>query len=696
LILVIAEKSSFGAVLSSVLGARQRKDGYFEGNGYIVSWCIGHLVELAQPGAYDIRFAKWRYSDLPIIPDNWKYVISKGKEKQAKILIGLMNRPDVDTIVNACDCGREGELIYRNIYNYAGCRKKTLRLWVSSMEDAALKAGMGSLRPGEDYDRLYQSALCRARADFLVGINISRLFSVLYRNNLSVGRVQSPTLAMLAGREVEIQRFVKEPFYTPELDAGGFVASGEKMQDRAAAEALRAACDGKPAVVTSVDRQEKSTAPPKLYDLTTLQREANRLFGYTAQQTLDYAQALYEKRLATYPRSDCRYLPEDMAAGIPALVQSVAGLLAFINGTPPVDAGQVVGKVSDHFAVIPTQTAATSDLSALPEGERNILNMLTVRLICAVGEKHTFAETVVTLDCDGHNFTAKGKAVLTDGWKAYDNAFRASLKQKPQSEDSEALTSLPEISEGQAFSSVSVTVKEGFSNPPRRFSEDTLLAGMESASAGDMPEDAERRGLGTPATRASILERLIGSGFVERKAKNLVPVQKGLNLITVLPDSVKSPALTADWEHQLKEVEHGELGADVFMAGIAEFVASIVKAHSAPNPEHIPLFPLPTPKGEVVGDCPRCGQSVREGKPGFFCDSPACGFKLWKDNKFFSSKKKTLDRKTATALLTEGRVFMSGLYSDKTGRTYDADVVLDDTGGRYINFKLEFKKGAKK
>jgi len=702
--LVITEKPSVAQAAAAVLGARQRKDGYIEGGGYVVSWCFGHLVELAQAGAYDEKYEKWRYGDLPIIPEDWKYAVSKDKEKQLKILSSLMKRPDVDTIVNACDAGREGELIFRLVYDYCKCKKPIQRLWISSMEESAIAEGFRNLRPGADYNRLYDSALCRTRADWIVGINATRLFSVLYKSTLSVGRVQSPTLALIVNRAAEIAAFVKEPFFTPEIDMGSFTASGEKMKDKAAAEATRAACDGRTAAAVSVKRQEKSAAPPKLYDLTTLQREANRLYGYTAKQTLDYVQALYEKKLSTYPRTDSRFLTADMAAGLSALVSSVAAALPFTRGLDtPVDAARVTddSKVSDHHAIIPTPTMAGADLSALPEGERNILHMLAARLVCAVGEKHVFAETAVTLDCEGHSFAAKGRAVLAPGWKAVDNAFRATLKNKPASEDGEDDKTLPDIAEGQAFENVRASVREGFSSPPKHFTEDSLLAAMETAGAEDMPDDAERKGLGTPATRAGIIEKLVQGGFVERKQKNLIPAGKGINLIAVLPDTVKSPLLTAEWEHGLKRIERGETDAGSFMDGIAAMTTGLVKEHSAPKDEYRALFAKP-PDGEIIGACPRCGGNVRESKKGFFCDNAACAFALWKDNRFFAAKKKTITKAVAAALLKEGRVFMSGLFSEKTGKTYDAYIALDDTGGkaeaacRYVNFKLIFEKEAKK
>ncbi|GHU79363.1 DNA topoisomerase [Clostridia bacterium] len=686
-----------------MLGAWQRKDGYIEGGGYVVSWCFGHLMELAQAGAYDEKYEKWRYEDLPIIPEDWKYAVSKDKEKQLKILASLMKRPDVDTIVNACDAGREGELIFRLVYDYCKCKKPIQRLWISSMEETAIAEGFRNLRPGAEYDALYRAALCRAQADYVVGINMTRLFSVLYKGStLNVGRVQTPTLALIVRRAAEIAAFVKEPFYTPEIELGGFTASGEKMKDKAAAEGIRAACDGKTAAAVSVKRQEKSAAPPKLYDLTTLQREANRLYGYTAQQTLDYVQSLYEKKLATYPRTDSRYLTADMAAGLPALVSGLAAALPFMKGLEtPVDASRVVddSKVSDHHAIIPTASMPKADLSALPEGEGHILHMLAARLICAVGEKHIFAETSVVIDCAGHSFAAKGRAVLAPGWKAVEAAFRSTLKSKPENEVEDEKT-LPDISEGQVFESVRASVREGLSSPPKHFTEDSLLAAMENAGAeymlagGLRPDDAERKGLGTPATRAGIIEKLVRGGFVERRQKNLIPAQKGINLIAVLPDTVKSPLLTAEWEQKLKSVECDEITADSFMGGIAAMTRGLVKEHSAPMEEYKALFMAP-PGGEITGACPRCGGNVREAKKGFFCDNAACSFALWKDNRFFAAKKKTITKAVAAALLKEGRVFMSGLFSEKTGKTYDAYIALDDTG-KYVNFKLIFEKEAKK
>lgn len=707
--LVIAEKPSVARSIAAVLGAKEKQDGYLEGGGFLVSWCVGHLVELAQPEAYGEQYAKWRYADLPILPDGWKYEAPKDKKKQLEVLRRLMADKRVDAIVCATDAGREGELIFRLVYDRCGCKKPTQRLWISSMEDAAIRDGFEHLRPGADFDRLYQAALCRAGADWLVGINATRLFSVLYGVTLNVGRVMTPTLALLVQREAEIQAFESKPFYVPEIlcgkggAAGGFTASGEKMRDKAGAEAIRAACDGQTAAVRAVEKQKKTAQPPRLYDLTTLQRECNRLYGYTAQQTLDYLQSLYEKKLATYPRTDSQYITEDMQATVGSLALWLWQNMPFSQDAPSTpDLARVIdnSKVTDHHAVIPTVEIARADLSALPAGERDVLLLLACRLLCATAEKHTYEAVTATLDCDGHSFTARGKTILRDGWKAVDRAFRAGLKQQPQAEDGDGPDEarLPDLKEGQSFAGIAASVREGKTAPPKHFTEDTLLAAMETAGAGDMPDDAERKGLGTPATRAATLEKLVASGLAERRKKNLLPTGKGANLIAVLPGVVKSPALTAEWESRLKEVERGGLEASAFLEGIAKLTRDLVKEHSAPNPAFTALFAGADGDGrEAVGACPRCGASVIEGKKGFFCSNRACSFALWRDNRFFSSKRKEITRKIAAALLKEGRVSMSGLYSEKTGKTYDAVVVLDDTGEKYVNFKLEFpaKKGGK-
>ena len=689
--LVIAEKPSVAQSIAAVIGAKERKDGYCQGNGILVSWCVGHLVELAPADAYDEKYAKWRREDLPILPDRWKYVVPKGKEKQLNILRNLMSRKDVDGIVCATDAGREGELIFRLVYSYCGCAKPVQRLWISSMEESAIAEGFQNLKDGTDYDNLYQSALCRSQADWLVGINATRLFSVLYGQTLNVGRVQSPTLAMLVQREAAIAAFKSTPFYNVTIALKGFAATSDRLTDKFEAEKLKNACLDQTAVIKAVERKDKSDVPPKLYDLTTLQREANRLHGYTAQQTLDYVQSLYEKKLCTYPRTDSRYLTEDMAGGLPVLINAVAKVLLFMKGTAVyMNPAQVIDsvKVSDHHAIIPTLTMRGADLDALPAGERAVLHMIAVRLICAVGNKHDYSETTVTLDCAGHPFTAKGKAILAPGWKEVEQRFRETLKQQPEESKDDTPKSLPVLTEGQKFVVMVAVVKEGKTTPPKHFTEDTLLSAMETAGAEDMPEDAERKGLGTPATRAGIIEKLVKTSLAERKtakkAKYMLPTEKGAALIAVLPESLKSPVLTADWEEQLKQVERGALAATGFMNGIIAMTGELVQTY---KPEAGAAFPSDR---ETIGICPRCGGHVTESKKGFSCENRTCGFILWKDNRFFTAKKKELTKKIVAALLKDGRAVLPSCYSEKTGKTYDAVVVLDDTGGQYVNFKLEF------
>ena len=679
--------------LSKVLGARSRKDGYVEGNGWLVSWCVGHLVELAPADAYDPRYSKWAYDDLPIIPQPWQFQVLPDTRKQFNILRQLMGREDVDTVVCATDAGREGELIFRLTYNLCKCTKPIKRLWISSMEESAIRKGFNDLADGQKYDNLYAAALCRAKADWLIGINGTRLFTTLYKGKtLNVGRVLTPTLTLLAEREAAIEHFKKEKFYTVELDAQGIRASSGKFNSKTDAEKLRSACLGKTAVVQSIAKKDKTERPPKLYDLTTLQREANRLFDYTAQQALDYLQSLYEKRLATYPRTDSRYLTEDMAEGLPALCSTVAGALSFMVGQPlPVHAAQVVdsSKVTDHHAVIPTAEIAGADLAALPTGERNILYMIAVRLLCAVGEPHTYAETAVTLDCGGASFMTKGRTVAAAGWKGTEKAFLSTLKQKAE----EPAPSLPVLSDGQRLEGADALLKQGTTSPPARFTEDTLLSAMEHASAEDFAalESVERTGLGTPATRAATIEKLVKSGFVERKKKQLLPTEKGLALSWAMPDQLKSAKLTAEWEDRLGAVERGELAPEDFMAGITAMLTGLVRSY-----RNVAVAPSPlSDSGRAgIGKCPRCGKNVVEGKKSFYCegyhDTPSCGFALWKNDRFFTSKRKELTKKIAASLLKNGRVAVTGLFSEKKGVFYDATVVLDDDGGKFVRFKLEF------
>lgn len=676
--LVIAEKPSVGNSIAAVLGATDRKDGYIEGRDYIVSWGFGHLAELANADSYDEKYAKWRYDDLPIVPANWKYKIPRDKYSQFETLKKLMNRADVSDVINACDAGREGELIFRNIYQMTGCKKPIYRLWISSMEDDAIKQGFRELKDGKEYDNLFAAARCREWADWLVGINATRLFSVLYHRTLNVGRVVSPTLALLVQREAEIGAFKPEPFYTAELDFGTFTAASEKFKNKSDADAVIPKAS-EPVVVKSVTSKEKTEKAPALYDLTTLQRDANRLLGYTAQQTLDYVQSLYEKKLCTYPRTDSRYLTDDMAGSVHAVVDYSVGICG-VAAPAVVLCEQICNskKVSDHHAIIPTAVAGKRDINALPAGEREILGLIAKQVLRAVSESYRYRETTVVISCGGNTFIAKGKTILATGWKSYN--------EKEQTDKV-----VPELADGDELTVTSSEIKEGKTTPPAHFTEDSLLSAMEVAGAKEMPDDAERKGLGTPATRAGIIEKLIATGFVERKkAKktvSLIPANTGVSLITVLPEQLQSPLLTAEWEHKLKMVEHGEMSADTFMAEISMMVNELVKTYSVIKGAEV-LFPSGR---DVVGKCPRCGGDVTESKKGYFCESNACRFGLWRDNKFLTAKKITLTKKMATTLLKSGHIPVKGIFSEKTGKSYDATLVMTDDGTKTL-YSLDFGK----
>ena len=677
--LVIAEKPSVAQSLAAVLWAGQRREVYLEGNGWLVSWCVGHLAELADAAAYNPAYAKWRKEDLPILPESWRFTIAKDKRDQFDVLRTLLRREDVSEVVNACDAGREGELIFRTVYALAGCSKPISRLWISSMEDEAIREGFAHLRPGREYDGLHQAALCRSKADWLVGINATRLFSLLYGCTLNIGRVVSPTLALVVQREAEIATFQPEPFYMVELDCDGLSLAGDRKASKKEAQEAAARCQGSAAVVQSVERWEKTEKPPALFDLTTLQREANRTLGYTAQQTLDYLQALYDKKLSTYPRTDSRYLTDDMEAGVPALVEAAASICG-VTAPETVLAGQVCdsARVSDHHAVVPTASAGKADLEALPIGEREILRLVSLGLLRAVCPPCRSAETCITAVCGGDPYTVKWRSVLSPGWKVY-----------AQTADAEAGSGPDGLTEGQTLPVAAAQVKSGKTTPPKHHTEDSLLSAMEMAGKEDMPEDAERQGIGTPATRAAILEKLVSAGFVERKrAKktvSLLPTPLGTALITVLPEQLQSPTLTAEWEHRLKEVERGTLAPGDFMDEIAAMLRELVET-CRPVEGSAVLFPSTR---EAVGRCPRCGGTVTEGRQGFFCENRACGFAIWKNSKWWENKKKTPTKAIVAALLKDGRTQISGLWSEKTGKTYTATVALTDDGTR-ASFRLEF------
>ena len=689
--LVIAEKPSVARSIAAVIGATDRQEGYLQGNGYLVSWCIGHLVSFADAALYDERFKKWRYEDLPIIPESWRLTVPPDKRERFDTLRTLLRSEEVSEVINACDAGREGELIFRTVYHLAGCTKPMKRLWISSMEDSAIREGFAHLKPGRDYDTLHQSALCRAKADWLIGINATRLFSVLYHKTLTVGRVQTPTLKMLVDRDAKITGFQKEKYHIVHIAGGGMEAASDRFPDPAGAESVKTACGGARAVCASIQREKKTEQPPKLYDLTTLQREANRLFGFTAKQTLDYAQTLYEKRLLTYPRTDSRFLSDDMEQTAAGIVAGIVPILPFMEGavfSPAIRRVLNSAKVSDHHAIIPTAEFVKQGFSGLADSERKLLSLVCCKLLCAVALAHEYETVTAVFTCAGQEFTAKGKTVLAAGWKDIDRRFRASLKADAD-EDGEATVEFPAITEGQVFEDVAASVTEHFTSPPKPYTEDTLLSAMERAGAEDMPDDAERKGLGTPATRASILEKLVQMGFVQRKGKQLLPTKDGINLAAVLPEALTSPALTAEWETRLSEIAKGEADPDEFMAGIEAQARDLVTAYSCVSEDKQKLFQT---ERVAVGTCPRCGETVYEGKKNYYCGNRACQFVMWKNDRFFEERKKAFTPKIAAALLKHGKVKIKGLFSPKTGKTYDGTVLLADTGGKYVNFRIEWKK----
>ena len=692
--LVIAEKPSVAKSLAAVLGAATRKDGYLEGGGWLVSWCLGHLAGLADAATYNPDYAKWRYDDLPILPETWRFTIAKDKRDQFDVLRTLLRREDVTEVVNACDAGREGELIFRTVYCLAGCQKPMKRLWISSMEDSAIREGFANLRPGADYDGLHQAALCRAKADWLVGINATRLFSVLYHRTLNIGRVMSPTLALIVQREAEIDAFKPVPFYTVALDLPGFTAASARMDKKADAEQLKNACQGGPVTVKQVERRDKSEKPPALYDLTTLQRDANRLLGFTAQQTLDYLQNLYEKKLCTYPRTDSRYLTSDMAEGLPVLVNLVANAMPFRKGIAiSCDAAAVINdkKVTDHHAVIPTRNIREADLTALPVGERAILELVALRLLCAVAQPYTFAETAVVVECDGAEFTAKGRTVKQPGWRALDAAYRASMKSAPEQDGNSEDKALPELAEGQELPVAGAAVKEGKTTPPKHFTEDTCSPRWKLPGKTICRRTPSAKGWAPPPPAPGFWRKLVSTGFLERKKSKktvqLLPSHDAISLITVLPEQLQSPLLTAEWEYRLGEIERGELAPEDFMAEITAMLKELVGTYQVIKGSEY-LF---APPREVVGKCPRCGGEIAEMQKGFFCQDKSCKFAIWKNSKWWAAKRKQPTKAIVAALLKDGRAHVTGLYSEKSGKTYDATVVMEDTG-QYVNFKLEFDR----
>ena len=674
---------------AKVLGAHGRQDGYLEGSGYLISWCVGHLVELAPPSAYGERYVKWNIADLPILPEKWQYLVSASTKKQFSVLKKLLHRADVETVVNSCDAGREGELIFRLVYEQAGCRKPVSRLWLSSMEDNAIREGFANLKPSTEYDALYQAALCRERADWMVGINCSRLFSCLYGRPLAVGRVMTPTLAMTVEREAAIAAFVPEKFYTVALElTSGFVASSRRISEKDAAEKLLAECRKEMvSTIQKITRKEKAENPPPLYDLTTLQRDANRLLGYSAHQTLKYVQSLYEKKLTTYPRTDSCYIADEDEEMLEELAEELEGFL----GITPEDVDDAVPrtrrtvnreKVADHHAILPTRSMLQADLDALPKGEQHILKLIIARTLMAVSKPFRYLETLLTTECAGEEFTAKGKEILDEGWKAVERKVLADILSRKKE-----FTALPPVEESEC-GILNAELKEGQTSPPKHFTEDTLLHSMETASAESMPEDAERQGIGTPATRAAIIEKLVAKGFLERKGdkktKVLLPTDKGKALITVMPEEVQSADMTADWETKLLRVERGEMEPKTFMTEINDMISSLVNTTEAVKGASALM------KNKVIGICPNCGKSVVEREKGYFCENRECRFVLWKDNAFFKRLGKRMDAHVADKLLRDGRVRLKDCRSAK-GKTYNATVLLTTEADGRSKFSLEFE-----
>lgn len=687
--LVLAEKPSVAQSIAKVIGATKREEGYLEGNGYIVSWCVGHLVELAQPESYDSKYSKWSYNDLPIFPDSWQYQVSVATKKQFGILKKLMERKDVESLVCATDAGREGELIFRLVYHQCHCKKPIERLWISSMEDSAIQEGFAHLHPGSEYDALYEAALCRERADWLVGINATRLFSTLYGQTLNVGRVMTPTLAMAVMREAAIAAFRPEPFYTVQLDDGNMKLTSKRFHDKADAEAVVSRCTENKAIITKAEKKEKSEKPPLLYDLTSLQREANRVLGYTAQQTLDYAQALYEKKLITYPRTDSRFLTEDMEAMLPDMVGKLFSMFPVESIKHiSIHAKQVINgkKVTDHHAILPTKEVGNHHLSELPKGEQEVLNLIVTRLFSAVGDPYCYAETVIEATCGDTVFSAKGKTKLQDGWKAFEKRQESTKTEKE----------LPAVLINDVLEIASVEIKEGKTSPPKHYTEDTLLQSMENAGADEIPEDAERKGLGTPATRAGIIEKLVRIGFLERKGdkktKYLIPTHKGTALVTVMPEQIQSPSMTADWEEKLLLIERKEYSGEDFMQEIKDVIFHLIKHYEVIQDAEV----LMAKERNAIGKCPLCGSPVENRSKGYFCSSRECRFALWKNNRYFESIGKNLTDSMAEKLLNTGKIKLKGCKSAKTGRTFDATVIMEVDESGCSSFSMEFENGGKK
>ena len=694
--LVIAEKPSVAQSYAKNLSAYKREDGYLEGESCIVSWCLGHLAEYAQPEEYDPKYEKWQFDDLPILPEAWKLKVSKDKKKQFDVLKGLMNRSDVEYLVNGCDAGREGELIFQRVYVLAGCRKPVKRLWISSMEDAAIQKGFQTMKSEEEYKNLCMAAVCRAQADWLIGMNGTRAYTTRYFKRLVVGRVQTPTLAMLAERQERIEHFQKEAFYKVALTDGKLTVVSENIANEEAAELLAALCNGSTAVVTQMKKERKKSFPPKLYDLTSLQREANRYFGYTAKRTLDMLQELYEEKLVTYPRTDSQFVTEDMKDSVEELVEKMPVLLSFVDyGQLGHGIKRVINnaKVSDHHAILPTKEAVEKGIADLPADKKNLMRLICQQLVQATGEEYLYEQTDITVKCQEHDFKARGKIPVQMGFKEVEKAFKQLCVKAEPVEEKEKETSIPAgYEEGMRLFPVKAEKTTHYTSPPKPFNEDTLLAAMETAGNKEFDSETEKKGLGTPATRASIIEKLVSSGYAQRKGKQILPSTEGKELVKVMPEYLKSAVMTAEWENQLLMMEKGQITDTQFMGEITSLVRKILEVCREIPEEERRRFQT---EREVIGKCPVCGCDVFEGKQNFYCSNRQCDFALWKENRFLGSMEKNLDKKMARELLDKACTHVKGLYSKKKDMKFDADLLLTLEDGK-PRFHLEFPKKKKK
>lgn len=693
--LVIAEKPSVAQSYAKNLSAYKKQDGYMEGESCLVSWCLGHLAEYARPEEYDERYVKWQFDDLPIIPEKWKLQVSADKKKQFSVLKELMNRGDIEYLVNGCDAGREGELIFQRVYDLSGCRKPVRRLWISSMEDEAIRNGFQEMKDAGFYSNLCMAAVCRAQADWLIGMNATRAYTTKYYKKLVVGRVQTPTLAMLTERQDRIEHFQKEIFYRVELTDGKLVAVSENITNKADAELLAALCDGSEAIITELKREQKKVSPPKLYDLTSLQREANRYFGFTAKKTLDLLQELYEEKLVTYPRTDSRFVTEDMIGTVEELAGKMPLMLPFVEyGQLGHNIKRVVNnaKVSDHHAILPTKEAVEKGIVDLPVDKKNLMILIGQQVIQAVGEDYLYEQTDVTVNCQKNEFTARGKTAVQMGFKDVEKAFRSHCV-KTEKEDSDRQLEIPYgYQKGMQIFNVKAETSIHYTSPPKSFNEDTLLAAMETAGNKEFDEKTEKKGLGTPATRASTIEKLVASGYAQRKGKQIIPTAEGRELIRVMPENLKSAGLTAEWENRLLLMERGELNGEQFMDDIVTMLEEILNGCRKIPEEERNRFQ--TAK-ELIGKCPVCGSDIFEGKRNFYCSNRQCDFALWKDNRFLEGMEKKLDKKMAKELLDKACTHVKGLYSKKKDARFDADLLMTLENGK-PKFHLEFPKRKRK